>query len=95
MQRGQPLHEITKANGERSTFDPKKLYGSPTRSGAGEPQAHAIVDIIINSELYPGISTKKIYKRAFSLLKECYRFLAARYNLKHAIMLLGPSGYPF
>ena len=94
MQRGQSSYEITKANGEKSTFDPQKLYSSLTRSGADETQAHEIVDAI-TSELYPGISTKKIYKRAFSLLKERSRFLAARYNLKNAIMLLGPSGYPF
>lgn len=94
MQRGQPSYEIAKANGEKSTFDSQKLYSSLTRSGADETQAHEIVDAII-AELYPGISTKKIYKRAFSLLKERSRFLAARYTLKNAIMMLGPSGYPF
>ena len=94
MQRGRPSYEITKANGEKSTFDAQKLYSSLTRSGADETQAHEIVDAI-TSELYPGISTKKIYKRAFNLLKKRSRFLAARYNLKNAIMLLGPSGYPF
>lgn len=94
MQSGQTSSEITKANGEKSVFDPKKLFNSLTRSGADETQAHEIV-AAITSELYPGIATKKIYKRAFSLLKERSRFLAARYNLKNAIMILGPSGYPF
>ena len=94
MPNGQNSFEITKANGEKSVFEPNKLFSSLTRSGADETQAHEIVDSII-SELYPGISTKKIYKKAFSLLKERSRFLAARYNLKNAIMMLGPSGYPF
>jgi hypothetical protein len=94
MQNGQSTFEITKANGEKSVFDPKKLFNSLTRSGADETQAHEIVNYI-SQELYPGISTKKIYKKAFTLLKERSRFLAARYNLKNAIMLLGPSGYPF
>jgi Restriction endonuclease len=94
MQNGHASFEITKANGEKSIFDSKKLFGSLTRSGADETQAHEIVDAII-PELYPGISTKKIYRKAFSLLKERSRFLAARYNLKNAIMVLGPSGYPF
>jgi len=94
MPNGQNSFEITKANGEKSVFEPKKLFNSLIRSGADETQAHEIVDSII-SELYPGISTKKIYKKAFSLLKERSRFLAARYNLKNAIMVLGPSGYPF
>jgi hypothetical protein len=94
MPNGENSFEITKANGEKSVFEPNKLFSSLTRSGADETQAHEIVDSII-SELYPGISTKKIYKKAFSLLKERSRFIAARYNLKNAIMMLGPSGYPF
>jgi len=94
MQNGQSSFEIIKANGEKSVFDSKKLFSSLTRSGADEGLAHDIVKAI-TSELHPGISTKKIYKKAFSLLKERSRFLAARYNLKNAIMILGPSGYPF
>jgi hypothetical protein len=94
MPNGQNSFEITKANGEKSVFEPNKLFSSLTRSGADETQAHEIVDSIM-LELYPGIPTKKIYKKAFSLLKERSRFLAARYNLKNAIMMLGPSGYPF
>ncbi len=94
MQNGQLSLEITKANGEKSVFDPKKLFISLTRSGADETQALEIANTI-TSELYPGISTKKIYRKAFALLKEQSRFLAARYNLKTAIMILGPSGYPF
>lgn len=94
MPNGQNSFEITKANGKKSVFEPNKLFNSLIRSGADETQAHEIVDSII-PELYQGISTKKIYKKAFSLLKERSRFLAARYNLKNAIMMLGPSGYPF
>lgn len=94
MQNRQIPFEITKANGEKSVFDHNKLFSSLTRSGADETQAHEIVSAI-TAELYPGISTKKIYKKAFSMLKERSRFLAARYNLKNAIMILGPSGYPF
>ncbi|HEU5292478.1 MAG TPA: PD-(D/E)XK nuclease superfamily protein [Cyclobacteriaceae bacterium] len=94
MQRRLSSYEITKANGEKSTFIPEKLYGSLTRSGANTTQAREIVEAI-TKELSPGISTKKIYKRAFRLLKERSRIIAARYNLKNAIMMLGPSGYPF
>jgi len=57
-----------------------------------------VVDAIIDevqSQLYPGISTKKIYRLAFNLLKKNAGHSAARYQLKRAIMELGPSGYPF
>ena len=86
--------EITKANGEKSIFDAQKLLNSLIRSGAQTQEAENIVTLIIQ-ELYPGISTKKIYQKAFKLLKGQSRSIAARYNLKAAIMQLGPSGYPF
>jgi Holliday junction resolvase len=38
---------------------------------------------------------KKIFKLAFELLKDNSPHIAGRYHLKHAIMQLGPSGYPF
>jgi hypothetical protein len=91
---GLPSFEIIKANGERSIYEPKRLLNSLLKSGAAREEANEIVNII-SSDLYPGISTKKIYRKAFNLLKSKSRFLAARYNLKNAIMQLGPSGYPF
>ena len=49
----------------------------------------------IESILYDGITTKQIYQTAFDLLKKDSRSNAGRYNLKRAIMALGPSGFPF
>ena len=45
--------------------------------------------------LYPGITTKEIYRRAFSMLRKASAHLAAEYKLKKAFQELGPSGYPF
>ena len=45
--------------------------------------------------MYEGISTKEIYKMAFSLLKKRANSHAARYNLREAIRLLGPAGFFF
>lgn len=85
---------ITKASGEAAPFSADKLRHSLERAGADEAQVKRIVEEI-SSRLYEGISTKKIYRIAFNLLKESSRHLAARYHLKRAIMELGPSGYPF
>jgi len=38
---------------------------------------------------------KKIYKKAFTLLRKKSRATAARYKLRNGIMELGPTGYPF
>lgn len=85
---------VTKASGSIVPFSEEKLSFSLQRAGANE----AIIENIINeikSRLYKGISTKKIYRIAFQILKDRSSHLAAKYNLKRAIMQLGPSGYPF
>ncbi len=85
---------ITKASGTQETFSSEKLRHSLAKSGANQ----ATIDNIlfeIESTLYDGISTKKIYQAAFNMLKRGSRSNAGRYNLKRAIMALGPSGFPF
>ena len=85
---------VTKSSGEKSQFSETKLRRSLERVGASEEQINYILKEIEN-RLFEGISTKQIYKLAFSLLRDNSRHLAARYHLKDAIMELGPSGYPF
>jgi len=85
---------ITKASGVIVPFSEEKLKASLKRSGADEIVIADIVDEI-RGKLYSGIPTKKIYKLAFNKLKEKSKPSAAKYQLKRAIMELGPSGYPF
>lgn len=85
---------VTKASGIPDVYSPGKLRRSLAKSGAGEQMIDTILHEI-GSKLYNGIPTKKIYQTAFDLLKKGSRSLAGRYNLKRAIMVLGPSGYPF
>jgi Holliday junction resolvase-like predicted endonuclease len=85
---------VTKASGESSPFSEQKLRHSLQAAGATNQQIDFIIKQI-SVTLYNGITTKKIYKMAFSLLKDGSKHLAARYHLKQAIMELGPSGFPF
>ncbi len=85
---------ITKYSGETAPFDADKLKQSLQRSGAGEGVIDEVVTQI-EGILYEGISTKEIYKKAFSLLRKKARPAAARYNLKKALFELGPTGFPF
>ncbi len=87
------LH-VTKASGKQMIFLPGKLKHSLKRSGTDEATSKQIVDDIL-LDAYDGISKQEIYKRAFRLLKHNSRQQAARYKLKHAIMELGPTGFPF
>lgn len=85
---------ITKASGEKAPFNKEKLKQSLLRSSATNEQAEEIANEVIEM-LVEGMSTRKIYKAAFRLLRNYSRPAAARYKLKQAIMELGPSGFPF
>lgn len=85
---------ITKANGEEEFFNPDKLYRSLVRSGADKEIAEDITGKIA-STIVEGDQTRDIYRRAFMQLKDVKSHMAARYSVKHALLDLGPSGYPF
>src|SRR5690554_5247763 len=85
---------IKKASGEEEPFEVRKLKDSMRRAGAEEEIIGQIADDISNW-IYEGITTQKIYARAFSLLRKKKKNAASRYKLKKAIMELGPTGFPF
>ena len=86
--------KIVKHSGDIVDFNPEKLKISLLKSGASLPVVNDIIKSI-RKELYEGIPTKKIYKMAFALLKKEANAHAARYNLRSALQLLGPSGFFF
>nr|WKN35924.1 restriction endonuclease [Tunicatimonas sp. TK19036] len=85
---------ITKASGERAAFSAEKLRQSLERAGADLAVTDRIVREI-EKQLFDGMSTKKIYSQAFSMLRKYSKPVAGRYKTKQAILELGPSGYPF
>ena len=88
------LIKVLKGNGEIEFFQPKKLLGSLKRSGAAPKVAKNILSHI-ESELEDGMKTEEIYRHAFELLKKENPGVAGRYDLRKALLRLGPSGYPF
>lgn len=86
--------KIVKHSGNIVDFNRDKLKSSLLKSGANK---HVVEDILqeIDKQIYEGISTKKIYKLAFGLLKKVSNANAARYNLRTAIQMLGPAGFFF
>lgn len=85
---------VTKYSGETEEYDESKLRHSLSSAGADPVLIDRIADQI-NEKLYDGISTQKIYKEAFRLLKAESQRTAGRYKLKEALFELGPSGFPF
>lgn len=86
--------KIVKHSGVVVEFNRDKLKSSLLKSGASLVVVDSILQAIDN-QIYEGITTKKIYKLAFSLLKKSSNSNAARYNLRVAIQMLGPAGFFF
>jgi len=86
--------QIRKASGAEEPFSVQKLENSLLRAGSDEKAVKEIISQV-QKKLYDGITTRKIYKKAFKLLAKQGKSYAARYSLKRAIMELGPTGYPF
>lgn len=85
---------VVKANGEKEPFSEEKVRLSIQKSGIPkELEDQAVIEV--KSILYKDIPTQEIYKKITDFLKTNYPIGSGRYNLKHAIMELGPTGYPF
>lgn len=85
---------VTKSNGEKEVFYYRKLENSLRKVGTSEDLIKEVVDEI-SKEGKDGITTNDIYRRAFSILRKKQRPIAARYSLKKAVEMLGPTGFPF
>jgi len=90
----QKITLITKASGELEPFEPYKLENSLINAGASDDIIEEIINDI-NLWIKPGVSTNKIYRRAFNILHRRKNRVALYYKLKQAILELGPTGYPF
>lgn len=85
---------VIKRSGDREGFDPDKVKSSLLRSGAEKKVVDEVVKKV-KARVYDGITTARLYRLAYRLLREYDRCSAKRFCLKEAIMRLGPTGYPF
>jgi hypothetical protein len=85
---------VRKYNGELIPFNPHSLKLSLTKSGASDKEVTQVYDKICE-EMYDGISTRILYEKAFTYLKEFRSVYAAKYSLKKALRDLGPTGFYF
>jgi len=85
---------VTKGSGEEEPFDPQKVRDALRRAGLGGKAADDIVNQL-RPKLYDGISTGKIYAMVYDLVDETKPEISHRYNLKRALLEIGPAGYEF
>jgi len=87
------MHKIIKASGLEERFDPKKVYFTCLNAGASKELAKE-TSLLVKNKYFPGMDTKEILKIILQNLKK-EPGVSQRYDLKRAIMSLGPSGFPF
>ncbi|MDD4607275.1 MAG: ATP cone domain-containing protein [Patescibacteria group bacterium] len=85
---------IIKASGEKEKYQPQKIVRTILRAGANKNLAREVIQKI-EPFVYEGMSTKEILKLVRKFLSQKEKTVAAKYNLKKAIMQLGPTGFNF
>jgi len=87
---------VIKANGSRVIFNENKILSTCHRAGASKKTAQQILKNI-RSKIYQGMITKEIYQLVLQAISEQKGMtgLHQRYQLKEAIMNLGPNGFAF
>ena len=85
---------VIKAGGGKEKFQREKVFRTCLRSGAGRGEAEKIVKEV-ERKIYDGITTREILKIVLDNLEKINFRSANVYNLKEAIMRLGPPGFIF
>lgn len=89
------MQTVQKADGTREAFDEQKVLNSMRRAGIPKHLEEEVLTHV-KSRFHDGMETWEIFHHISEFLgKSSHPFSKARYSLKQAIMMLGPTGYPF
>ncbi len=85
---------VIKASGETEKFNVKKIERTCLRAGAPKELAKKIAKEV-KRRAYDGITTREILHITLTLLRKEEPHIASRYDLKGALLRLGPAGFTF
>lgn len=85
---------VVKADGSTEEFQPRKILRTMRSAGASDEAAKRVLKEI-EGVAYDGITTREILKRVKALLQKGELHTAMRYDLKGAMMRMGPAGFAF
>jgi len=85
---------VVNSRGEREPFSVTKVYNSALRVGASRSLAKDIAQKT-QSQVYDGIKTSAIFSQVKAQLNKGFPQAALKFNLKKAMVKLGPTGFPF
>ena len=87
--------DIKKATGDTEQFEEEKLLDSIVSAGVDHSLAQEVIRMVTHDAYNLETTNRLHYATEQALLSHKAIASAARYNLKHAITKLGPTGYPF
>jgi hypothetical protein len=85
---------VIKESGESEPYNHTKVQRAIRRAGLS-PKATKDVLFELEAQLYDGMSTKKIYAILYNLIEKRKPEVSHKYNLKRALLEIGPAGYEF
>ena len=85
---------VVKESGEREEFNPLKVKEALRRAGLSGKGADEVM-AKLSPRLYDGMNTKKIYQMVYELVNRMKPEISHKYNLKRALLEIGPGGYEF
>jgi hypothetical protein len=85
---------VVKADGSTEEFQPRKILRTMRSAGASDEAAKRVLKEI-EGVAHDGITTREILKRVKALLQKGELHTAMRYDLKGAMMRMGPAGFAF
>lgn len=88
------MKEVIKSDGTRVPFDVEKIRTSIRRTGAPEGVVETVVERVL-PKITEGMTTAELYHLVFAELKNRSVCYSCRYNLRSAILRLGPAGFRF
>ena len=87
---------IYKADGRRVQFNENKILSTCIRAGASKKTAKRILKKV-KSKIYRNTTSYDVYKKVLNVISQekDLKALHQRYQLKNAIMRMGPAGFAF
>ena len=85
--------KVIKASGLEEKFNSKKIYRTILEAGGNGRLARRVVDVVTR-RYHNNMTTQEILDIILQELRD-FPDIRAKYDLKRAIMALGPSGFPF
>ncbi|MFA6603672.1 MAG: ATP cone domain-containing protein [Patescibacteria group bacterium] len=85
---------VTKSDGKQVVYNQEKIRRTLKRAGAKSNLIRQVLENV-NRQMRDGMTTRELYAIVRRELRHLDRRVATRYNLRNALLRLGPAGFKF